>query len=48
MKHFLNSDDYLVAKVNFKRYREILCNSMARAKMYYKRTFNIYLNSVKT
>ena len=43
-----NNDDYRVANANFKRYRNILRNSIKRAKMlYYKRTFNLYQNDVK-
>ena len=43
-----NTDDYNVAKANFKRYREILRNSIKRVKMlYYKRTFNLYQNDAK-
>ena len=46
LKTDTNSDDY--SKANFKRYREILRNSIKRAKMlYYKRTFNLYQNDVK-
>ena len=42
-----NNDDYRVAKANFKRYRDILRNSIKRAKMlYYKRTFDLYQNDV--
>ena len=38
----------MAAKANFKRYREILRNSIKRAKMlYYKRTFNVYQNDMK-
>ena len=41
--------DYVVVKVNFKRYRNILRNNIKRAKMlYYKRTFNLYQNDLKT
>ena len=50
LKTDTNTDDYQVAKANFKRYREILRmrNSIKRAKMlYYKRTFNLYQNDVK-
>ena len=48
LKTDTNSDDYRIAKANFKRYREILRNSIKRAKMlYYKRTFNLYQNDVK-
>ena len=48
MKTDTNTGDYQVAKPNFKRYREILRNSIKRAKMlYYKRTFNLYQNDVK-
>ena len=48
LKTDTNTDDYNVAKANFKRYREILCNSIKRAKMlYYKRTFNLYQNDAK-
>ena len=40
LKTDTNIGDYQVAKANFKRYREILRNSIKRAKMlYYKRTF---------
>ena len=40
--------DYVVVKVNFKRYRNILRNNIKRAKMlYYKRTFNLYQNDLK-
>ena len=43
-----NNDDYMVAKANFKRYRDILRNSIKKAKMlYYKKTFNLYQNDVK-
>ena len=43
LKTGTNNDDYRVAKANFKRYRDILYNSIKRAKMlYYKRTFNPY------
>ena len=43
-----NTGDYQVAKANLKRYREILRNSIKKAKMlYYKRTFNIYQKDVK-
>ena len=48
LKTNTNTDDYNVAKANFKRYREILRNSIKRSKMlYYKRTFNLYQNGVK-
>ena len=48
LKTDTNTDDYQVARANFKRYREILRNSRKRAKMlYYKRTFNLYQNDVK-
>ena len=48
LKTDTNSDDYRIAQANFKRYREILRNSIKRAKMlYYKRTFNLYQNDVK-
>ena len=48
LKTGTNNDDYRVAKANFKRYRDILRNSIKRAKMlYYKRTFNLYQNDVK-
>ena len=48
LKTDTNTGDYQVAKANFKRYREILRNSIKRAKMlYYKRTFNLYQNDVK-
>ena len=48
LKTDTNSDDYRVAKANFKCYREILRNSIERAKMlYYKRTFNFYQNDIK-
>ena len=41
LKTGTNNDDYRVAKANFKRYRDILRNSIKRAKMlYYKRTLN--------
>ena len=47
LKTGTNNDDYRVAKANFKRYRDILRNSIKRAKMlYYKRTFNLYQNDV--
>ena len=48
LKTDTNTCDYQVAKANFKRYREILRNSIKRAKMlYYKRIFNLYQNDVK-
>ena len=48
LKTDTNTDDYNVGKANFKRYREILGNSVKRSKMlYYKRTFNLYQNDVK-
>ena len=53
IRHFLKQAlttmiTYRVAKANFKRYRDILRNSIERAKMlYYKRTFNLYQNDVK-
>ena len=48
LKTGTNNDDYKDAKANFKRYRDILRNSIKRAKMlYYKRTFNLYQNDVK-
>ena len=48
LKTDTNNDDYRVAKANFKRYRDILRNSIKSAKMlYYKRTFNLYQNDVK-
>ena len=48
LKTYTNTDDYNVAKDNFKRYREILSNNIKRAKMlYYKRTFNLYQNDAK-
>ena len=48
LKTGTNNDDYRVAKDNFKRYRDILSNSIKMAKMlYYKRTFNLYQNDVK-
>ena len=48
LKTDTNSDDYRVAKANFKRYREILRNSIKRARiLYYKKTFNLYQNDVK-
>ena len=48
LKTGTNNDDYRVAKANFKRYKDILRNSIKRAKMlYYKRTFNLYQNDVK-
>ena len=48
LKTYTNTGDYQVAKTNFKRYREILRNSIKKAKMlYYKRTFNLYQNNVK-
>ena len=48
LKTDTNTNDYQVAKANFKRYREILRNSIKRAKMlYYMRTFNLYQNYVK-
>ena len=48
LKTDTNSDAYRVAKANFKRCREILRNSIKRAKMlYYKKTFNFYQNDVK-
>ena len=48
LKTDTNSDDYRVAKTNFKRYREILHKSLKMAKMlYYKKTFNLYENDVK-
>ena len=48
LKTDTNSDDYSIARANFKRYREILRNSIKRAKiLYYKRTFNLYQNYVK-
>ena len=48
LKTDTNSDDYRIANANFKRYREILPNSIKRAKMlYYKRTFNLGQNDVK-
>ena len=49
LKTDTNTDGYQGAKANFKRYREILRNSITRAKMlYYKRTLNLYQNDVKT
>ena len=43
LKTDTNTDVYQIALANFKRYREILRNSIKRAKMlYYKRTFNFY------
>ena len=48
LKTDTNSDAYRVAKANFKRYRDILRNSIKRAKiLYYKKTFNLYQNDVK-
>ena len=48
LKTDTNSDAYRVANANFKRYREILRNSIKRTKMlYYQKTFNLYLNDVK-
>ena len=48
LKTGTNNDDYRVAKANFKRYRDILRNSIKKAKMlYYKKTFNLYQNDVK-
>ena len=48
LKTDTNSDDYRVAKANFKTYKDILLNSIKRAKMlYYKRTFNLYQNDIK-
>ena len=47
LKTGTNNDDYRVAKANFKRYRDILHNSIKKAKMSYKRRFNIYQNDVK-
>ena len=48
LKADTNTDDYNVTKANFKRYREILRNSIKKAKMlYYKRTFNLYQNDAK-
>ena len=48
LKTDTSSNAYRVAKANFKRYREILRNSIKRAKMlYYKKTFNLYQNDVK-
>ena len=48
LKTDTNNDDYRVAKANFKRYRDILRNSIKRAKMlYYKRIFNLYQNYLK-
>ena len=48
LKTDTNTGDYQVTKANFKSYREILRNSIKRAKMlYYKRTFNLYQNDVK-
>ena len=48
LKTDTSSNAYGVAKANFKRYREILRNSIKRAKMlYYKKTFNLYQNDVK-
>ena len=48
LKTGTNNDDYKVAKATFKRYRDILRNSIKRAKtLYYKRTFNLYQNDVK-
>ena len=48
LKTSANNDDYRVAKANFKRYRDILRNSMKRAKMLcYKRRFNLYQNDVQ-
>ena len=48
LKTGTNNDDYSVAKANCKRYRDILHNSIKRAKMlYYKKTFNLYQNDVK-
>ena len=34
LKTGTNNDDYRVAKANFKRYRDILRNSIKRAKMF--------------
>ena len=43
-----SSDDYRVAKANFKRYREILRNSIKKGQMlYYKKTFKLYQKDVK-
>ena len=48
LKTDTSSNAYRVVKANFKRYREILRNSIKRAKMlYYKKTFNLYQNDVK-
>ena len=48
LKTDTSSNAYRVTKANFKRYREILRNSIKRAKMlYYKKTFNLYQNDVK-
>ena len=48
LKTGTNNDNYRVAKANFKRYRDIMRNSIKRAKiLYYKRTFNLYQNDVK-
>ena len=48
LKTDTSSNAYMVAKANFKRYREILRNSIKRAKMlYYKKIFNLYQNDVK-
>ena len=48
LKTDISSNAYRVAKANFKRYREILRNSIKRAKvLYYKKTFNLYQNHVK-
>ena len=41
LKTGTNNDDYRDAKANFKRYRDILRNSIKRAKMLY------YINSVR-
>ena len=49
LKTGTNNDGYMVVKANFKRYRDILRNSINRTKMLcYKRTFNLYQNDVKT
>ena len=48
LKTGINNDDYRIAKANFKRYRDILRNSIKKAKMLYcTRTFNLYQNNVK-
>ena len=48
LKTNTNSDDYSIARTNFKGYMKILRNSIKRAKMlYYKRTFKLCQNDVK-